>query len=65
MDFSLVEAIRGYSLAVVHRLLIAVASLVAEHRLQSVRASVVAAFGLGSCSSWAVEQQLNSCGTQA
>ena len=30
---SLVAAIRGYSLAAVHRLLIAAASLVAEHRL--------------------------------
>ena len=31
--FSLVVTSRGYSLAVVRRLLIAVASLVAEHRL--------------------------------
>ena len=63
--FFLVAASRGCSLVVVCRLLIAVASLVAEHRLQSVRASIVAAFGLGSCSSWAVEHRLNSCGTQA
>ena len=33
MDFSLVVVGGGYSLAVVHRLLIAVASLVAEHGL--------------------------------
>ena len=33
VDFPLVEAIQGYSLVVVHELLIAVASLVAEHRL--------------------------------
>ena len=31
--FSLVVASRAYSLAVVHRLLLAVAALVAEHRL--------------------------------
>ena len=59
MDFSLVEAIRGYSLAVVHRLLIAVASLVAEHRLQGMQASVFAACGL---SGWALEHSLSSCG---
>ena len=33
LGFSLVADSRGYSLAVVHRLLIAVASLVAEHGL--------------------------------
>ena len=33
MDFSLVAVSRGYSLAVMHGLLIEVASLVAEHRL--------------------------------
>ena len=33
LDFFLVVASRGYSLVAVHRLLIAVASLVAEHRL--------------------------------
>ena len=33
--FSLVAESRGYSLAAVHGLLIAVASLVAEHRLQA------------------------------
>ena len=36
----------GYSLVAVHRLLMAVASLVAEHRLQGTRASVVPAPGL-------------------
>jgi len=39
--FSLVVASGGYSLIVVHKLLIAVASLVAEHRLQGTQASVV------------------------
>ena len=33
MDFSLIVASRGYSLVTVPRLLTAVASLVAEHRL--------------------------------
>ena len=33
LGFSLVEAIRGYSLVVMRRLLIAVASLVAKHGL--------------------------------
>ena len=41
MGFSLVAGSRGYSLVVVLRLLIAVASLVAEHWLQSPQASVV------------------------
>ena len=41
MDSSLVAASRGYSLAAVLRLLIAVASLVGEHGLSSAQASVV------------------------
>ena len=44
--FSLFVASRGYSLVAVHRLLIAVASLVAEHGFGGGRASVVAAPGL-------------------
>ena len=40
-----------FSLVVVHRLLIAVASSVAEHGLYDVWASLVAASGLTSCSS--------------
>ena len=39
--FSPAAVSRGCSLVVVHRLLIAVASLVAEHRLQSVGSAVV------------------------
>ena len=39
-------ASRGYRLVAVHGLLLAVASLVAEHRLQGTRASVVVAPGL-------------------
>ena len=40
--------------------LTAVASLVVEHRLQDMRASVFAARGLSSCGSQALEQRLNS-----
>jgi len=43
------------------RLLIAVASLVAEHRLQGTWTSKVATFGLSSCSSRALEHRLSSC----
>ena len=45
---SLVAATGGYSLGVVHGLLIAMASLVAEHGLQGMRASVIVARGLSS-----------------
>ena len=44
----LVAASKGYSLIVVQGLLTAVASLVAEHRLLGVQASVAAAHGF-SC----------------
>ena len=44
--FSLVVAGEGYSLVVVRGLLAEVASLVAEHRLESVLPSVVSAQGL-------------------
>ena len=43
---SLVAVSRGYSFVVVHGLLIAVASLAAEHGLWGTRASVVGARGL-------------------
>ena len=46
-------------------LLIAVASLVAEHRFQGIWASVVATRGLSGYSSWALQGWLNSCGTRA
>ena len=53
LGFSLAVASGGCSLVVVHGLLlIAVASLVAEHGLY-LQASVVAACGLGNCSTWA------------
>ena len=46
MGFSLAAASRGYSPAAVFRLPFTMASLVAEHRLSGVRASVVVAPGL-------------------
>ena len=42
-----------------------VASLVAEHRLQGTRVSVLAARGLRSCGSQALKHRLNSCGARA
>ena len=47
----------GLLFVAVRGLLIAVASLVAEHRLQ--------VHGLSSCGSWALEHRLSSCGTWA
>ena len=55
----------GYSLAAVHQLLTAAASLAGEHGLQGGWASVFVACGLSSCSSWILEHRLNSCGTWA
>ena len=54
---------RGYSLVVIHGLLIVVAFLAAEHRLHGEPASAAAARGLGSCGSRAPEGGLSSCGT--
>ena len=54
-----------YSLAAIYRLLIAVASPVLEHSLQSLRASVIVAHGLNSCGSQTLEHKLSSCGTGA
>ena len=64
MDFSLVVMSRGYSLGA-RGFLLAVASLVAEHRLQGMSASVVLARGLNSGGSWVLEHRLNSCGAWA
>ena len=47
----------GLLFVAVRGLLIAVASLVVEHRLH--------ARGLSSCGSWALERRLSSCGTRA
>ena len=63
--FSLVVASRGYSMVAVCWLLIAVASLVAEHGILGAQASAVVLHGLSSCRFWSLEHRLNSCGTQA
>ena len=55
----------GLSLVVVHGLLIAGVTLVAENRLYGPQASVVATHGLSSCGSRAVGHRLNSCGERA
>ena len=47
------------------RLLIAVASLVAEHRLLGMQAPAAVARGLNSCGSQVLEHRLNSCGAWA
>ena len=60
MGFSQAVVSKGYSLAVVHGLLIAVASLIAEQGLFGAQASAVEALGLNSCSSWTLEHGLNS-----
>ena len=65
VGFSLPEATGGYSLVVVHGLLITLVSLVAEHGLSGVWALVAVAHGLTSCGSWALEYRLNSCGVQS
>ena len=54
-SFSLVEVSRGCSLVAMLGLLIAVASLGAEHGLWGVQASIVVKHGLSSCSPWALE----------
>ena len=62
---SLVAVSRARSRVVAYRLLIAVVSLVAEHRLYGKRGSIVAARGLSSCGSQAVEHRLRSFGPRA
>ena len=54
---SLVAARRGYSLVAVRRLLVALASLVVQHRLKGMRASVIM--------EQTPEHRLSSCGTLA
>ena len=56
---------RGLLFVAVHGILLAVASLVAEHRRQGTQASVVVAHGLSSCDARALEHKLSSCGAQA
>ena len=62
VGFSVVAESRGSSLVAVHRLLIAVASLVAEHGLWGARASAVSGPGLQSTGSIVVVHRL-SCST--
>ena len=42
-----------------------VASLIGEHRLYGMQASVVVALGLSNCCSWALEHRVSSCGAWA
>ena len=46
-------------------LLIAVESLFVEHGLSGLQAAGVAAHGVSSWGSWALEHRLNRCGAQA
>ena len=61
LGFALVAARGGHSLVAVFRLLIAVASLVAEHRPSSAWASVAVAPGLWSAGPMAVVHRLSCC----
>ena len=63
--FSLVVGSKSYSLVKALGLLIAVASLIAEHGLWGAQASVVQASGLSSCGSRALEHRLSGCGPRA
>ena len=54
----------GYSLVVVCRVLIAVTSLVAEHRFQACGLQQLAC-GFSRCGSWALEHRLSSCDAEA
>ena len=56
---ALIAASLGYSLVVIHRLLVAAASLIVEHRLQIAWASVIAARSLWSTASVVVSQGLS------
>ena len=62
---SLVVVSRVYSLVEVQGLLIVVASLVVQYRLQGAWASVVVACGVGSWGWRPPELRLTSCGTWA
>ena len=64
VGFSLVSVNRGHPPVVLHGHLIAVTSLIVEHRLQDGQASVVMARGLSSCGSQALEHRFSNCGTR-
>ena len=59
-SFLLVVESGPYSVIVVCGLLIPAASLIVEHGRSGTRASVVAACGLSSCSSWVLEHMLGN-----
>ena len=63
--FYLVAGSEDCSLVAMGGLMIVVASLVGEYRLQGVWASVIGAGGLSSYRPWALEHRLNSCGAGA
>ena len=60
-----VLGLRCFSLVTICKLLTVVASLVVEQGFKGTWASVVAAHGLSSCSSWALEHRFNSFGAWA
>ena len=64
-SFSLVIESGGYSLVVGWGLLVAVASLVAEHGFWGTPASGVVDCGLRSCGFQALEHRFSICGTRA
>ena len=64
-SFSLVAGSGDFSLVAVRKLLIVVASFVAERGLKGMRASVAAACGLSSWGSLDLEHRLNSCDSRA
>ena len=64
MGFSLVAASRGYSSCAVWASHCSGLSRCKAEAIELL-ASVVDAWGLRSCSSWALEHGLNSCGAQA
>ena len=65
VGFSLIAVNRDYSLVAVLRLLTAVASVAAEHRLYGAQASVAAALGFSCCGFQAVYHRLSSCSAWA
>lgn len=65
MGFSLAAGKGGYSPVAVHEFLTAVASLDVEHGPHGIQASAVAAHGLSSCDSWALERRLGGCDSGA
>ena len=62
MGFSLVAARGLFSSCGVWAPHCSGVSLIAEHRLSGMQASIVAALGLSGCASLALEQRLNHCG---